>query len=413
VYTVQDSLLPKQGSSFKPSKAFGWTALAIQLILIVCFAVGTVSSSGGSKPLVDTQQYNYYVGVSLMMLVGFGYLMTFMRWYGLGAVGLTMFITALGVQVSLLIEPVFASGFHEIPINIMALLNANFAVAAFLISFGGLIGKVNPLQLLALVVCEAICYSANKQLICTHWLNTVDAGGTIIIHMFGAYFGLAVAWMIGRPVDTAPGEPSTVSDVFSLIGTTFLWVYWPSFVAGAIPSGTVESELALTQTVLSLLGSTVVTFALSVILDETNKLRPVDIQNATLAGGVAIGAVASLPIGPAAALGTGVLAGTVSTFGFARIQDKVESMGLHDSCGIHNLHGMPSLVGGLVSVVYAATAGTSTVTAQLGGIGMTLITAIVTGSLTGLLLISLKDKDKAFANDQSYWTVADGFGKEL
>jgi len=157
----------------------------------------------------------------------------------------------------------------------------------------------------------------------------------------------------------------------------------------------------------------VVTFALSVILDETNKLRPVDIQNATLAGGVAIGAVASLPIGPAAALGTGVLAGTVSTFGFARIQDKVESMGLHDSCGIHNLHGMPSLVGGLVSVVYAATAGTSTVTAQLGGIGMTLITAIVTGSLTGLLLISLKDKDKAFANDQSYWTVADGFGKEL
>ena len=34
-----------------------------------------------------------------MMVIGFGYLMTFLRYYGLGAVGLTMFITALGIEV--------------------------------------------------------------------------------------------------------------------------------------------------------------------------------------------------------------------------------------------------------------------------------------------------------------------------
>jgi hypothetical protein len=35
-------------------------------------------------------------------------------------------------------------------------------VAAFLISFGGLIGKVNPCQLMVLVVFEAIFYGLNK-----------------------------------------------------------------------------------------------------------------------------------------------------------------------------------------------------------------------------------------------------------
>lgn len=65
----------------------------------------------------------------------------------------------------------------------------------------------------------------------------------------------------------------------------------------------------------------------------------VDIQNATLAGGVAIGSCSDMvrvaliqPIGPAGALTIGTVAGLVSTFGFSRLQTRVErSLGIHDT----------------------------------------------------------------------------------
>ena len=40
----------------------------------------------------------------VVLLLGFGFLMTLLRRYGLGAVGLTMLLTVLGVQLSIVAE---------------------------------------------------------------------------------------------------------------------------------------------------------------------------------------------------------------------------------------------------------------------------------------------------------------------
>ena len=89
--------------------------------------------------------------------------------------------------------------------------------------------------------------------------------------------------------------------------------------------------LLLSQ-VLSLLSSTVTTFAVSSLLERC--IRAVDIQNATLAGGVAIGASANLlGVKPWGAMAIGTTAGLVSTWGFCRLQPWLEDRGLHDSCG--------------------------------------------------------------------------------
>ena len=58
----------------------------------------------------------------------------------------------------------------------------------------------------------------------------------------------------------------------------------------------------------------------------------VHIQNATLAGGVAVGTVADMIIQPYGALIIGSLAGLVSTLGFQFLTPKLNEGILHDTC---------------------------------------------------------------------------------
>ena len=81
----------------------------------------------------------------------------------------------------------------------------------------------------------------------------------------------------------------------------------------------------------------------------------VHIQNATLAGGVAMGSSANFQVGIGGAVVIGTLAGAVSTIGYQIIQEKVcEKLCIHDTCGVNNLHGMPGIMGCLFSMIFGA-----------------------------------------------------------
>ena len=58
----------------------------------------------------------------------------------------------------------------------------------------------------------------------------------------------------------------------------------------------------------------------------------VHIQNATLAGGVAIGAVADMVVKPYGALTIGTIAGAISVIGFEVITPALKRINLHDTC---------------------------------------------------------------------------------
>jgi ammonium transporter Rh len=103
---------------------------------------------------------------------------------------------------------------------VFSLVTADFSAAAVLITFGAVLGKVSRLQLLIIAFIEIIMFTVNEFILLQE-LKVADAGGSMVIHCFGAYFGLAVAFMLKRPEDTDNNnkEGSVYhSDIFAMIG---------------------------------------------------------------------------------------------------------------------------------------------------------------------------------------------------
>nr|KAG5689104.1 hypothetical protein BaRGS_006163 [Batillaria attramentaria] len=266
----------------------------------------------------------------------------------------------------------------------------------------------------------------------------------MFVHVFGAYFGLAVARVLySDDTDEHPKEGAVYhSDLFSMIGTIFLWLYWPSFNGGAASGD--EQHRAVINTYLSLAACTIVTFALSAIVDKKGHFDMVHIQNATLAGGVAVGTTADMPLEPWGAILMGTVAAVISVLGFKFLSPAMTRvLKIHDTCGVHNLHGMPGVLAGIAGAVMAALAskdkwgssmceifparavddstackpdlGTMRTAIEQGGYQMasliiTLLIAIVGGGLTGLLLKlpiwNMPQGDLLF-DDEANWEVAD------
>ncbi|XP_067584292.1 ammonium transporter Rh type B isoform X2 [Pseudorca crassidens] len=223
------------------------------------------------------------------------------------------------------------------------------------------------------------------------------------------------------------------SDLFAMIGTIFLWIFWPSFNSAPTALGDGQHRSAL-NTYYSLTASTLSTFALSALVGRDGRLDMVHIQNAALAGGVVVGTSAEMMLTPFGALVAGFLAGTVSTLGYKFFTPTLESkLKVQDTCGVHNLHGMPGVLGALLGVLVAGLAtheaygdglesvfpllakgqrsATSQAMHQLFGLFVTLIFASVGGSLGGLLLrLPFLDSppDSQCYEDQVYWEVRCG-----
>jgi len=322
--------------------------------------------------------YPMFQDVHVMIFIGFGFLMTFLKKYGLSAVSLNMLCAVVCLQWSTLVIGFFHLHEREIQPEILApngsivqekltrnvielsltsLLTADFASAAVLISFGVVLGKTSPLQLILMALIEIVLFVANEVL-GRNVFGAIDAGDTIFVHLFGAYFGLAVSRvMYHRKYEGSEKQGSSrSSDMFSMVGTIFLWMFWPSFNAAAAKHGEPQHR-AILNTYFSLCAAVLASFAFSAATNKRNKFVMEHIQNATLAGGVAIGACADLVVQPYGCLIVGSIAGIVSTVGYSYITPWMsKKLHTHDTCGVHNLHGMPAVIGAILSCIMAGLA---------------------------------------------------------
>ncbi|KAG7469560.1 hypothetical protein MATL_G00130200 [Megalops atlanticus] len=304
-------------------------------------------------------RYPSFQDVHVMIFIGFGFLMTFLQRYGFSSVGFNFLIAAFSLQWATLMQGFF-HGMHggKIHIGVESMINADFCTGSVLISFGAVLGKTSPVQLLLMAVFEVTLFAINEFILLTA-LGARDAGGSMTIHTFGAYFGLVVARVLYRPqLSKSQHKNCSVyhSDLFAMIGTIYLWMFWPSFNSAITEHGDDQHRTAM-NTYYSLAACTLATYAFSSLVSHDGKLDMVHIQNAALAGGVAVGTAGEMMLTPFGSMIVGFLAGTISTLGFKYLSPILESkLHIQDTCGVHNLHGMPGVLGAIVGAITAALA---------------------------------------------------------
>ena len=185
-----------------------------------------------------TDVYASFQDVHVMIFIGFGFLMSFLRHASYTAIGFTFLIGAFSSVVYQLWHALWLCAIgrecHGIVLDLNSILLGDFAAAAVLISFGVVIGNVSANQML---VCSVLCtgfYSLNERIAGHVYRATItDIGGTVLIHEFGAYFGLAFSFFVLPRKTQLDGKENNSSvynsDINAMIGTLFLWLFWPSF----------------------------------------------------------------------------------------------------------------------------------------------------------------------------------------
>ena len=363
-------------------EAHGFKFGRAELVFLVCESIcilfyGLFTEFGEyTSPLSDSkandkateflqEKYPLFQDVHIMIFVGFGFLMVFLKNNSWCSIGFNYLIASWAIQIAILftgfwhnIAEFYFHPDHEwekIQLSVKYMILGDFAAGAVLISFGAILGKVSLFQLWAMATFEVFFYCINEAIV-VEIFKIYDIGGSIVIHTFGAFFGLSVALFYQAEdaiKDSAKlNSGNYLSDLVSMIGTLFLYAYWPSF-NGALGSGTYIHRASI-NTYLSMACSVIAAFIISKLV-HGGKLNMEIVLNASLAGGVAVGSAADIIATPCGSMIIGFIAGAISATGFAYVSPFVKKhLILHDSCGVINLHGIPGIIGALVSAIVAS-----------------------------------------------------------
>ncbi|KAG2392840.1 hypothetical protein C9374_011565 [Naegleria lovaniensis] len=347
--------------------AFVTFMVLFQLYAISLFWIFFEFPISGNSYFNIQGDYKTMIDVSLMVLCGLGFLMTCFRSNSYQGLGMGFLLTAFSFQFSILSQAFWykiyeysqlVSNNNTQVFNTIIYLDMRWMVHGFygafsvLIACGVVIGKVTPLQLVTMAFSHIFIYSLNY-FVCILVLGAVDYGGSMFIHLFGAYFGLSASWGLYKTVPHVPNDfsetTSKENDLFGMIGTVLLWVLWPSFNSALVPTNNLQQFRSQITTIIAMAGSCCAHFGLSRAIRGKFTMR--DVQRATLAGGIAMASCQSILVSPGGALTIGLVAGCLSCFSAIFIAPLLKWLKLHDSCDIHSTHGIIGIYGGIVSII--------------------------------------------------------------
>ncbi len=385
-------------------KSWGAVFLVISIIIGIALVpqLNKYGNAGAMSPLENQFMYEKSIHVLVMLLIGFGFLMVFAKKYGYTSVTATFLLVALSLPLYMFVRPYLWGSAADLSVtSISMLLFAEFAAASLLIAIGGPLGRINTSQYLLIGLLFTPLYALNEWILLSGAVipagTFLDTAGSVSIHAFGAYFAFGMIIMLTTKREREiPVEASKSSNQLMLLGSAALWVFWPSFCSALVSVDLIP--LVAINTILALCGATLATYALSVLI--RGKIEVCDIANASLAGGVAIGsAVANIT--PGWSMLIGIAAGTISVIGYRFVQPRLQKLtGGVDTCGVHNLHGMPGVFGGLVAMVLVAAP-----LWQLTGVVTTVVLAITMGIVVGFIVSRLGRKQTLYDDRDEFLNV--------
>ncbi|NXO69324.1 RHL protein, partial [Phainopepla nitens] len=364
-----------------------------------------------------SSSYPEFQDVNHIVIFGFGFFLMVLRRYGFSSTAFNFLLVVLGVQCSVLVgdlltELVFLSFFS------CSLAKAMVGTTAVVISTGAVLGKANPGQLIVMTLVEIIIFNVSRYI---NWrfLQVPESLTLMHVHLFGAYFGLAVTSRFPEPPPGLDKHRSTPkSDLLSMLGTVFVWVFWPSFNS-TLAEFQREAKL---NTYLALAVSAVAAFMLSALTSKDGKFRMAHIHSAVLAGGVTISYTAHRIHYPWIAMILGLLGSGITVLGSHCLQRCFNpALKLQDTSGVHFTFGLPAVLGAVAAVVLRVVEeGTETqwndlsslgylIFVEVGAFCQTISIALITGLITGLILniklLKAVHVSKYF-DDQFYWEVS-------
>lgn len=323
----------------------------------------------------QAEMYQFHRGQDvffMLMLVAF--LMLFIKRYEWAVCLATLLVLAVSWPLYLLAHVYVLGG----TLDVEALILGVFCSITLVIAIGVFLGHISTHAMLLAAALFVPAYMLNEWFMFSALEGVLDAGGSILVHVFAAYWGWGVILTLRhRAVREEPMQTTVHSISFVWLASMLLFVLWPSFVTALLPPE--EVLPAMINTYLALTAAVLSTYATQWLLKKT--IDPLVYTYAILAGGVAIGANVNV-VGPVTAWVIGALAGVLSALSFLYLNDWLgRRTGVLDTMGVHNLHGVPGIFGGLVAIVVAGAPGSQAV-----AVAAAVVIALVTGGITGLIL---------------------------
>ncbi|XP_008071259.1 blood group Rh(CE) polypeptide isoform X1 [Carlito syrichta] len=390
-------------------------ALTLEAALILAFFFTSYDPFAKDRKLMSL--YGVFQDVTVMAALGLGFLTSSLRRHGWSSVAFSLFMLALGVQWAVLLDVFLSKLFPgKMVIKLYSVQLASLSATSVLISACAVLGKANLVQLMVMVLVEVTAFGTMR-MISLLVLQADDRMSVMHIHVFAAYFGLMVAWCLSRPLPKGTKEKdktATSPSLFAMLGTLFLWMFWPSFNS-ALLDNEKERKNAVFNTYYALAVSAVTATSVSALTHPQGKINMTHIHNAILAGGVAVGASCHLILWPFLAMVLGLVAGLISIGGAKCLPVCFNHvLGTHDTSGVHYTFGLPGLLGGIVYIVLVMLQVTWTKNSMIGyrvlidtgALSLAMAMGLVSGLLTGLLLnlkIWKAPHVAKYFDDQAFW----------